>query len=80
MEAREELFFRLLRFALGNETDCPKMHLSEWREMFQIAKKQAITGFIGSALRDIGGNVLIETDKKVRMPSLTWLWSGWAKS
>lgn len=64
MEARDELFFRLLRFALGNEADCPKMHLSEWQEMFQIAKKQAITGLIGSALRDIGGNVLIETDTK----------------
>lgn len=64
MEAREELFFRLLRFALGNETDCPKMHLIEWQEMFRIAKKQAITGFIGSALKNIGGDVLIEKDVK----------------
>lgn len=64
MEAREELFFRILRFALGNEADCPKMHLSEWREMFRIAKEQAITGFIGSALRNIDGNVLIENDAK----------------
>lgn len=64
MEARDELFFRLLRFALGTETDCPKMHLSEWRVMFQIAKKQAITGFIGSALKNIGGDVLIEKDAK----------------
>lgn len=78
MEAREELFFRLLRFALGNETDCPKMHLSEWREMFQIAKKQAITGFIGSALRDIGGNVLIETDTKCQdaFTDLVMEWMG----
>ena len=64
MEARDELFFRLLRFALGTETRCPKMHLSEWREMFRIAKKQTITGFIGSALRNIDGNVLIENDAK----------------
>lgn len=64
MEAKEELFFRLLRFALGNEADCPKMDLSEWREMFQIAKKHAITSFIGSALRNIDGNVLIENDAK----------------
>lgn len=64
MEARDELFFRLLRFALGTEKDCPKMHLSEWREMFRIAKKQAITGFIGSALKNIGGDVLIEKDAK----------------
>lgn len=40
------------------------MHLNEWREMFQIAKKQAITGFIGSALKNIGGDVLIEKDAK----------------
>lgn len=64
MKARDEMFFRLLRFALGTETYCPKMHLSEWRVMFQIAKKQAITGFIGSALRNISGNVLIEKDAK----------------
>lgn len=64
MEARDELFFRLLRFALGTEENCPKMHLNEWREMFQIAKKQAITGFIGSALKNIGGDVLIEKDAK----------------
>lgn len=64
MEARDELFFRLLRFALGTEKDCPLMHLSEWREMFRIAKKQAITGFIGSALKNIGGDVLIEKDAK----------------
>lgn len=62
MEARDELFFRLLRFALGTEADSPKMHLSEWREMFQIAKKQAITGFIGSALKNISDDVLIEKD------------------
>ena len=79
MKARDEMFFRLLRFALGTEADCPKMHLSEWRVMFQIAKKQAITGFIGSALRNISGNVLIEKDAKFRMPSRTWLWTGWAK-
>lgn len=64
MEARDELFFRLLRFALGTEENCPKMHLNEWREMFQIAKKQAITGFIGSALKNIGDDVLIEKDAK----------------
>lgn len=64
MEARDKLFFRLLRFALGTEKDCPKMHLIEWREMFRIAKKQAITGFIGSALKNIGGDVLIEKDAK----------------
>lgn len=64
MEARDKLFFRLLRFALGTEKDCPKMHLIEWREMFRIAKKQAITGFIGSALKNIGGDVLIEKDVK----------------
>lgn len=40
------------------------MHLNEWREMFQIAKKQAITGFIGSALKNIGDDVLIEKDAK----------------
>ena len=62
MESRDELFFRLLRFALGTEETCPKMHLNEWRAMFQIAKKQAITGFIGSALKNIGGDVLIEKD------------------
>lgn len=64
MEARDELFFRLLRFALGIEKDCPNMHFIEWREMFQIAKKHAITGFIGSALKNIGGDVLIEKDAK----------------
>ena len=64
MEARDELFFRLLRFALGTEENCPKMHLNECREMFQIAKKHAITGFIGSALKNIGGDVLIEKDAK----------------
>ena len=64
MESRDEQFFRLLRFALGTEENCPKMHLNEWREMFQIAKKQAITGFIGSALKNIGGDVLIEKDAK----------------
>lgn len=62
MEAREDLFFRLLRFALGTEENCPKMHLDDWRAMFQIAKKHAITGFIGSALKNIGGDVLIEKD------------------
>ena len=64
MESRDEQFFRLLRFALGTEENCPKMHLNEWREMFQIAKKQAITGFIGSALKNIGSDVLIEKDAK----------------
>ena len=64
MEARDELFFRLLRFALGTEKDCPKMHFIEWREMFRITKKQAITGFIGSALKNIGSDVLIEKDAK----------------
>ena len=64
MESRDELFFRLLRFALGTEETCPKMHLNEWRAMFQIAKKQAITGFIGSALKNIGDDVLIEKDAK----------------
>lgn len=62
MEARDELFFRLLRFALGTEETCPKMHLNDWRAMFQIAKKHAITGIIGSALKNIGGDVLIEKD------------------
>lgn len=62
MEARDDLFFRLLRFALGTEENCPKMHLDDWRAMFQIAKKHAITGFIGSALKNIGGDVLIEKD------------------
>lgn len=76
MEAKEELFFRLLRFALGNEADCSKMDLSEWREMFQIAKKQAITGFIGSALRNIDGNVLIEKDTKSQ-DAFTDLIMGW---
>ena len=64
MEARDKLFFWLLRFALGTEKDCPKMHFIEWREMFRITKKQAITGFIGSALKNIGGDVLIEKDAK----------------
>lgn len=64
MESRDEQFFRLLRFALGTEKDCPKMHLIEWREMFRIAKKQAITGFIGSALKNICGDVLVEKDAK----------------
>lgn len=64
MESRDEQFFRLLRFALGTEKDCPKMHPIEWRDMFRIAKKQAITGFIGSALKNIGGDVLIEKDAK----------------
>lgn len=64
MEARDKLFFRLLRFALGTETICPKMHLSEWREMFQIAKKQAVSGFIGSTLKNIDGDVLLENDAK----------------
>lgn len=40
------------------------MHLDDWRAMFQIAKKHAITGFIGSALKNIGGDVLIEKDAK----------------
>ncbi len=62
MEARDDLFFRLLRFALGTEETCPKMQLVDWRAMFQIAKKHAITGFIGSALKNIGGDVLIEKD------------------
>lgn len=62
MEARDDLFFRLLRFALGTAENCPKMHLDDWRAMFQIAKKHAITGFIGSALKNIGGDVLIEKD------------------
>lgn len=64
MNARERLFFRLLRFALGTESTCPTMHLGEWRAMFQIAKKQALTGFIGSSLNAIRGDVLIETDDK----------------
>lgn len=76
MEARDELFFRLLRFALGTEKDCPKMHFIEWREMFQIAKKQAITGFIGSALKNIGGDVLIEKDAKSQ-DAFTDLIMGW---
>lgn len=62
MKARDELFFRLLRFALGTGETCPKMHLNDWRAMFQIAKKHAITGIIGSALKNIGGDVLIEKD------------------
>lgn len=64
METDDELFFRLLRFALVSEANCPKMHLREWRTMFLIAKKQALTGFIGTALKNIDGNVLIESDAK----------------
>lgn len=64
METKDELFFRLLRFALGTESTCPKMQLREWLAMFQMAKKQALTGFIGSSLNAISGNVLIETGQK----------------
>ncbi len=71
MEARDELFFRLLRFALGTEKDCPLMHLREWQEMFQITKKQAITGFIGSALKNIGVMYLLRKMLIIRMPSPT---------
>lgn len=64
METRERLFLRLLRFALGTEADCPKMRLGEWQAMFQMAKKQAVTGFVGSALINIGGGLLVEKDAK----------------
>lgn len=78
MNARENLFFRLLRFALGTENTCPKMHLREWRAMFQMANKQALTGFLGSSLSTINGNVLIETDKKSKdaFEDLIMKWTG----
>lgn len=78
MNAREMLFFRLQRFALGTESTCPKMHLNEWRSMFQIAKKQALTGFIGSSLNAINGDVLVETDEKSKdvFADLIMKWTG----
>lgn len=78
MNAREMLFFRLLRFAFGTESTCPKMHLNEWRSMFQMAKKQALTGFIGSSLNTINGDVLVETDEKSKglFTDLIMKWTG----
>lgn len=78
METTNELFFKLLRFALGTESTIPTMHLREWRAMFQMAKKQALTGFIGSSLNSISGNVLIETDKKSKdaFEDLIMKWTG----
>lgn len=78
MEAKDELFFRLLRFALGTESTCPNMHLNEWRAMFQMAKKQALTGFIGSSLKNIRGKVLVETDQKSKesFEDLIMEWTG----
>lgn len=78
MEKIYGLFFRLLRFALGTERICPKMHLGEWQSMFHIAKKQALTGFIGSSLNSISGNVLVETDDKSKeaFEDLIMEWTG----
>lgn len=78
MVTKDELFFRLLRFALGTENTCPKMHLREWQAMFQLARKQALTGFIGSSLNAISGNVLIETDQKSKdaFEDLIMEWTG----
>lgn len=78
MEAKDELFFRLLRFASGTEHTCPKMHLNEWQAMFQLAKKQALTGFIGSSLNAISGNVLVETGQKSKdaFEYLIMQWAG----
>lgn len=57
-------FFGLLRYSLGTEGECPRMHLYGWRTVFEISRKQSISAFIGSSLTSIKGNVLIEDDEK----------------
>lgn len=46
--------------------------------MFQMAKKQALTGFIGSSLNNIKGKVLVETDPKSKdaFENLIMEWTG----
>lgn len=54
------------------------MHLREWRSIFQMAKKQALTGFIGSSLNSISNNILIEADQKSKdaFEDLIMEWTG----
>lgn len=71
-------FFELLRYALGTSKCCPPMRLCEWREVFEIAKKQTVAGFIASALKSCGDGVLIDTDEcsKGAFEALIMDWMG----
>lgn len=71
-------FFELLRFALGTSDICPRIHLHEWQAVYQIAKKQTLTAFIGSALGKVKDDVLVENDADSReaFEDLMMEWTG----
>ena len=79
MSESNQLFFQLLRFALGTEPDCPKMTISEWKVMFKICQEQCIVAFVGDAL-DRAKDVLVEPTPEARTEFshliLKWMGSG----
>lgn len=79
MSESNRLFFQLLRFALGTESDCPKMTISEWKMMFKICQEQCIVAFVGDALNR-AKDVLTEPTPEARTEFsdliLKWMGSG----
>ena len=71
-------FFGLLRFSLGTSASCPRMCLRDWRDALEMARKQAVSAFIGSSLISVNGDVLIEEDEKSRgaFSVLVMEWTG----
>jgi hypothetical protein len=56
-------FFALLRFSIGTAEECPKMSVAEWKRMYDISKKQALTGITGTALMNVQ-DVLTDVDNQ----------------
>jgi len=56
-------FFALLRFSIGTAGECPKMSVAEWKRMYDISRKQALTGITGAALMNVQ-DVLTDADSK----------------
>lgn len=74
----DDKFFELLRFALETSDACLRLHLREWQVVYQIAKKQTLTAFIGSALGKVEDNLLVEKDAQSRdsFEDLMMAWTG----
>ena len=66
MTKKDNLFLRLLRFALHTGSTCPSMCLRDWQAMYRMAKKQTLTALIGKALEGIDSNVLLDSDEKAK--------------
>ena len=61
-----ELFFQLVRYAIDERKQAPHIEDEEWETMYDMARKQSITGVVFEAVPRMGDDVTIPRQLKMK--------------